>query len=140
MAWTAAILVISAFAVWRGGRVERVVAVANLLAWLATMAVQDRLRWVDPAAWVDPQWGVLGVDIAFALLLLVLAARVGRNWLLFAAAFQILGVVTHIAMMADSAFLAKTYLAGLIFWSYGVLAALGVGTWIEWRRRQGQAP
>lgn len=137
MVWTVAILLVSAFALVRGGPLERLVAVANLCAWIATMAVQDRLSWIDPSDWVDPQWGVLVVDVAFALLLIGLAVTRDRNWLLFAAAFQLLGVVTHLAMIVDDGFRARTYLTGLIIWSYLVLAALGVGTWLhELERRQ----
>lgn len=126
-------MVVSAFALWRGGGVERLVAVANLAAWIATMAVQDRLAWIDPLTWVDPQWGVLAVDGVFALVLLYLAMTRSQSWLLFAAAFQILGVATHLAMLADDGFRAKAYLAGLIIWSYLVLAALAVGVWSHWR-------
>lgn len=140
MVWTAAILLVSAFALWRGGWVERLVALVNVAAWLATMTVQDRLGWIDPLNWVDPQWGVLAVDVAFALFLLGLATSKDRTWLLFAAAFQALGVVTHIAMMVDDGFRARTYLTGLIIWSYLVLASLGAGTWLEWRRRQACSP
>ncbi len=139
MTWTIAILLVSAFALWRGGAVERLVAVANLIAWTSTMAVQDRLAWVDPLNWVDPQWGVFGVDLVFGLLILGLAVSRPQTWLLFAAAFQTLGLVTHIAMMVDDGFRAKAYLSGLIIWSYLVLAALGVGTWFEWRARSCQA-
>lgn len=131
MIWTIAILVVSAFALWRGGLVERLVAVANLLAWLATMAVQDRLAWMDPLTWVDPQWGVFGVDLLFGLLILGLAVSRPQTWLLFAAAFQTLGLVTHIAMFVDDGFRAKAYLSGLIIWSYLVLGALAAGTWLR---------
>lgn len=144
MVWTVAILLISAFALWRGSAIERLVAIANILAWTTTMVVQDRLSWANPLSWVDPQWGVLTVDAAFAILLLMLAARKDRTWLLFAAAFQVLGVVTHVAMIVDDGFRAQTYLSGLIIWSYLVLASLGVGTWLNWsesrRARCVQAP
>ena len=41
-------LAVSTYAWWRGGWVERVVAVANVLAWVATAALQNRTNWVDP--------------------------------------------------------------------------------------------
>ena len=31
--WMAALLAVSAYAVWRGGRDERIVALANVIAW-----------------------------------------------------------------------------------------------------------
>jgi hypothetical protein len=121
--WTVAIVVVSAFALWRGGTIERVVAVANLAAWFGTMLVQDRTHWFDP------QWSVLAVDVLFLLVLTGLALRTDRTWLLFAAAFQLLGVVTHFAIAVDGGFRARTYLLGLVIWSYLVLTSIAVGAW-----------
>ncbi|CAN5400954.1 hypothetical protein BH10PSE5_BH10PSE5_35790 [soil metagenome] len=130
MVWTVAIILVCAFALWRGGRVERIVAVAYMAAWLITLIVEDRWHWGNT------QWNVLAVDIALTVLLAWLAMTTGLNWLLFAAAFQVLGVVTHIAVIVDPGFLAKTYVAGLIIWSYLAIGALVVGTWIDWRDRE----
>lgn len=132
LAWTIAILLVSAFALWRGGAIERLVAVANLVAWIATMVVQDRLAWIDPLNWVNTQWGVFAVDALFASLLLYLAMTRPQTWLLFAAAFQIIGMAIHLAMLVDDGFRARVYLEGLIIWSYLVLAALGAGAWVHW--------
>lgn len=138
MVWTVAILIVSALALVYGGRLERFVAIANMVAWIATMLVQNRLGWADPLIWVNPQWGVLAVDVSFGLLLLGLVAVCDRSWVICAAAFQLLGIVTHVAMILDEGFRAGTYLAGLIIWSYLVLLSLGVGTWIRWRERRAQ--
>lgn len=130
MVWTVAIILVCAFALWKGGRVEKVVAVAFMAAWLITLIVEDRWHWGNT------QWNVLAVDIALLVLLTWLAMAKGVNWLLFAAAFQLLGVVTHLAIIVDPRFVARTYVAGLIIWSYLAIGALAVGTWIAWRERR----
>ena len=93
--WAVVMFAVSAFALWRGGRTERAVAVANIVAWIATIVVQNRHDWLAP------QWGVLAVDVLFLLLLLWFVVRSSRLWILPAAAFQLLAVVTHAAILAD---------------------------------------
>jgi hypothetical protein len=128
--WITSLLAISGFALWRGGTVERIVSVANLLAYAATLLVEDRRELFDP------QVGIMIVDLAFLALLTWLAATSGRNWLLFAAAFQLLAVVIHLAIMADPGVRSLAYFRGLIIWSYLILASMGIGTWLEWRGRR----
>ena len=125
--WAVAMFAVSVYALWRGGRVERLVAGANILAWALTIVVQNRRDWLHP------QWGVLAVDIAFLDLLLALVVRTTRNWVMPAAAFQLLAVVTHMAIMADKGVRAWAYLTALILWSYMVLFSLAAGTYLESR-------
>ena len=125
--WAVVMFAVSAFALWRGGRTERVVAVANIAAWLVTIVVQNRHNWLDP------QWGVFSVDVAFLVLLLWCVVRSNRLWILPAAAFQLLAVVTHAAILADDGVRAWTYMTALILWSYLVLITLGIGTYTYWR-------
>ncbi len=127
--WTAAIIGVSAFALRRGGRVERTVALANLGAWIASLLVENRSNWLDP------QWGVLIVDVSFLSILLYFALRERANWLLFAAAFQLLSVLTHVAILIDAGVHARAYIQGLIIWSYLVLLSLAVGTRFHAERR-----
>ncbi len=126
-AWIIAIVGVSAFAVLRGGRVARAVAMANLGAWAASLLVENRSNWLDP------QWGVLLVDLAFLAALLFYALRERPTWLLFAAAFQLLSVLTHVAILIDLGVHARAYLQGLAIWSYLVLLSLAIGSWRHWR-------
>jgi hypothetical protein len=128
--WTLAIVLVSGFALWRGARAERVIALSNLGAWGASLLLENRHNWLDP------QWGVLLVDLAFLAVLLAFALRNAANWLLFAAAFQLLSVVTHMAIMVDGGVRARAYFQGLAIWSYLVLISLGVGVWVRWRQDQ----
>lgn len=131
--WTLSMLLVSGFALWRGGRPERWVAVANLLAWILTpLAYRNDL--------IDPQWGVFLVDVGFLTLLAGLAMTTDRNWLLFAAAFQLLAVMTHIAIAVDRGVRTLAYFRGLVIWSYLVLGALAVGAWMFRRDRRTAGP
>lgn len=125
--WFVAMVLVSGAALWRGGVPEQRVAVANVAAWFLTPLAYDR----DV---IGLQWGVLGVDALFLAYLLFLAMTTNRLWLLFAAAFQLLGIMTHVAMWVDEGVPALPYRWGLVIWSYLILASLAVGAWIH--RRQ----
>ena len=120
------VVLVCGWALWRGGRDERATAVALVLATVLSPLVQHR-------NWVDPEYGVLVVDLALLVFLMWLALRSDRYWPMFAAAFHLLGVVTHIAIMVDHGVRAWAYITGLVIWSYLVFAALAVGTWIHRR-------
>jgi len=122
--WTIAMLLVSGFAWWRGGWPERTVAVANVAASLLNGLAQNHHDWVDP------QWGDLIIDLLFLGLLVWLALKSDRHWPMWAAAFQLLGVITHIAMLADRRIGGWAYVTGGIIWSYLILGTLGVGAWL----------
>lgn len=127
--WIFVIFGSTGFALWKGGYPEKVVGAASFLAWLVSLALMNRQRWLDP------QFGVLGVDCLYLVLLLVLTLRTTRIWLLFATAFQLLGLVIHVASLIDPGVRTLAYLRGLTIWSYLVLFSLVVGTWLQAKRR-----
>lgn len=133
--WFAVIALNSGFAFVRGGWSERVVATAFISAWLISRFVYDYNDWIDP------QWAVLAVDGGLLVALVVVALVANRTWLLFAAAFQLVAVVVHVAIMADPTVRALPYVRGLVIWSYLTQAALLVGTlsFQKYRRDQGVA-
>jgi hypothetical protein len=110
------------YAIWKGGLPERIVSVAMAGGSLATRLLEDRVHWLDP------QWGILSVDAVFFLIVLGLALRTDRSWMLFATAFALLQLVTHLAMFADNGVHGWAYLTALIIWSYLILFSLGIGT------------
>ena len=131
--WFVLMMAVSLAALWGGGQPERRAALANLLAWFLT-----------PLAYLADarlQWGVLTVDAVFLAYLLYLSLTTNRLWLLFATAFQLLGIVTHLATAADAYLPALPYRWGLVIWSYLVLASLAVGVGVHWSRprRRGRA-
>lgn len=110
------------YALWRGGRPERLGALAMTLAYIVSPYAQ---RFTSLS---DPQYGVLAIDAALFIGLLILALTFDRRWLLFAAAAQGLGVMTHLAIMADATLWPRAYLTANIATGYLVLAALVFGT------------
>jgi hypothetical protein len=123
--WLVALLLVSGYALLKGGRPERIVAVANLLASFLTPLMPDS------ANAADPEWGTLFLDIAFLAVLLGTCLVTDRLWLLFATAFQLLGVAIHIAIVADPGVGGWAFMTALIIFSYLVLFSLGVGTWLH---------
>jgi hypothetical protein len=132
--WNVAMLGSMAFALAKGGRPERLVGVMMVAASLASAAVQ---RHYD---WNDPQWYVMFVDVLFLAFLLWLTLTTDRPWLLFASAFQLLGVITHLAIMADRTVGGRAYVVAGAIWSYLILIAMDAGTFALWRREAATAP
>jgi len=75
------------------------------------------------------------VDVGFLAFMLMLALSRDRVWLLFAAAFQLLALLTHLAIIADPGVRGLAYLRSLAIWGYMFLAAMAVGTALVDRRR-----
>ncbi|OYU15858.1 MAG: hypothetical protein CFE37_03580 [Alphaproteobacteria bacterium PA4] len=114
---------------WRwGGTDERLAAGAFLAATLiSNIAAASGFAHVEN--------GVLLVDVVLFFGLLALALRSDRFWPMWAAAFQLVGTMFHFASMAETGKFAFAYFVALAFWSYPVMIALGVGTWLEGRHR-----
>ena len=104
-------------------------AAGFLLDWVASALLKDR-------HFSGPQWGAFAIDTANLILFLFVALRSGRYWPLFAAAFQLLAVVTHVASTVDRRLSAWASITASVIWTYLILGALAVGTWNAWRARQ----
>jgi hypothetical protein len=115
-------------AFWKGGREEQFAAGGLLLSWAMTIALRDR-------NWVGTQWSAFAADTVLLLLLTGIALRTKRYWPLFAAAFQFLCVLTHVARTIDPGVRAWAYATGQVIWSQLVFVAVGVGVWGVWRGR-----
>lgn len=116
-------------ALWAGRRTERAGAAILLLGWAASVLLRTH-------HWSELQSGVLIVDGAMFVALLILALRSDRFWPLAAAGFQLLGVITHGARLLDRHVGAWAYITAGVIWSYLVILALAVGTYNRWRERR----
>jgi hypothetical protein len=121
--WPAALLSVCIITVWRGGDEERLAAGALLANWAVTLILFDKAH---PN---DLQRGILVVDLALLILYFWLALRSRRYWPLFAAAFQLLVIFTHLGRALDPAVRGWAYLTAGIIWSYLVLIAIATGAW-----------
>ncbi|KAB7648904.1 hypothetical protein [Polymorphobacter fuscus] len=118
-----------AYALRWGGLDERLAAIGGLLAVVASNIVTD-------GAYTHTEGGVLVVDVALFIGLLVLALRSDRFWPMYAAAFQLVGTMFHFASMVQTGDFAWAYYIALIFWTFPVFIALAAGTWFEGRYRR----
>lgn len=127
---TLAVLLGSCGIAWRwGGLDERLAAGAFMLATLASNIA-------GTTDYGHTETGMLTVDVLLFFGLLALALRSDRFWPMWAAAFQLVGTMFHFASMAETGDFAWAYYVALIFWSYPVALALGIGTWLEGRHRR----
>lgn len=131
LAFTLIVILSCGAAFWRGRAYERWTAVVLMASAAASAIVETSKFW-------QPESGILLIDLALLSYLIVLALRSDRFWPLYAAGFQVIGTLVHIARFADQSVWHSAYAAANIFWSYPVLLALMVGTWAEARYRPGQ--
>lgn len=119
--WSVVLLATVALAVWRGGRTERWAALACMVAAVASTFGQNIHDWISP------QWGLLWIDVGLFLALTALALTSRRIWPLFAAAFELVGLLIHGVIVVDDQVRALAYHRGLVIFSYLVLIAVACG-------------
>lgn len=122
--WASLIVLVitAAIALWRGGGPERMAAVAMVVAWFATVFVQNNLQRFGV------QTSVMLVDAGLMAVLLYVALTSDRWWPMWATGFQAMNVVLHLTVMADAKVWGWAYfVAGSIF-SYLVMLALFLGS------------
>lgn len=125
-----AMFVICGVALWIGGRLERGLAIATIIAWVGSAALE-----IDDHR--IPQWGIFAVDLVYLGVLGSLALFDRRIWLLFMAAFQLLIVLTHVAFALDRSLMQWGFFSAYYLWSYAELVAFAVGlAALAWRRRK----
>lgn len=130
------LLLVCAYALWRGNRDAKIVAAVCLLASLATVAVQTpiptRFSLVDSSL-------VVVDELAFAGF--VVAALISdRFWPLWVAGLQLTSVTSHLLRMLDTDILPRAYAAAERFWVYPIFLLIVVGTWRQQQRREGRLP
>lgn len=115
---TVALFVGAAYAIWRGGRPERWAMIGLVAASIASPLVQN---WSDGDA---TQWAIMAVDAAYFAQLAWLTVRFDRPWLVWASAFQLLTVMTHVGMELNLDLHGRGYIISSYVLFIGVLAAI----------------
>ena len=123
------LLAVCAYAWWRGGSDERIVAATCLAGTIATMLAISPLR----HRYSGVEEGLMLVDLAVLGGFVMVALRSKRFWPLWIAGLQLTTSVGHLLKGIDQELLPRAYGAALQFWSYPILVILAAGTY---RRHQ----
>ncbi|MDH7639221.1 hypothetical protein [Sphingomonas oryzagri] len=119
------IVIVSLFALFRGGPPERMCAIAFAVADLLTIAALP----AQALRWHHEEPGVLVVDMALLAFLVWLSLRSSRWWPLVLAGMQLDTVVVHSVRLVAPDTLPIAYLNGTALWSYPMVLLLAAGTW-----------
>ena len=119
------------YALWRGDRDSRVVA----LICLAAVALTQILLTPVSERYASVEVGVVLVDLVTLVGFTAIALVSQRFWPLWVAGFQLTTLVGHLLKAIDWSLLPRAYGAALTFWSYPILLILAIGTWRSHRRR-----
>jgi len=117
-----------AYALRKGGSEERQGALTILLGTLLSEVASE----AGPS-WSDPQWGgieidLLMIDAAAFIAFLVIAHRSKKFWPIWAAASQLVAVLTHWVVILNPSIVRTVYATAQPFWIFPVLAAVALGT------------
>ncbi|HWE47566.1 MAG TPA: hypothetical protein VG407_16215 [Caulobacteraceae bacterium] len=123
-------VVVCAFAILKGGRVEQMGAGLLLVSWAASTSAQ-----LDVGIF-STQYAVMAIDVVDFAIYSILAWRSDRSWPMWAAAFQAIEVAVHVARAAGLRISGLPYITAVNLSAYGVMGALLVGTIIAWRERE----
>lgn len=113
------------YALYRGGRYERLVAVICIAATFATIAVNSPLN----RMYADVEQGALLVDLAVLAAFVAVALVSDRFWPLWVAGLQLTTSIAHFLKAVDPQLVPLAYGAAVRFWGYPILLILFVGAW-----------
>ncbi len=123
-------LLMGGFAFWKGDQPERIGAGAYLLAWMASLLIQD------DSSMIDWRFGVFAIDLVVAGVFAGLSWKADRGWSIWAAAFALLAVVSHLIRFFEDRASLFSFLTVQALASYGIVIAIIVGTFWAWQERR----
>ncbi|MFC0632289.1 hypothetical protein [Brevundimonas balnearis] len=121
---------VSAFAFIKGQDPERFGAGAYLLAWFATLLLQDDIGLYNNAPIL------FGIDVFVLIVFCGLSWKSANTWPVWAAALQLLPVLSHVMMAVDVRPPAASFYAIQNLASIGILVAIALGTFWTWQERR----
>lgn len=121
---------ICGFALLKGDSTERTAASAYLLSWIASLVSQTQF----PSD--THKWMIFGIDCLMLALYVILVWRSRANWLVWVVGLQLLAVASHLVIVARPEASANAVYTVLSLTAYGILIALGIGTFWAWQERK----
>ena len=119
------LLLVSAYALTRGGAPEKIVAAfyvsAYIVGFVSTRAVDG--------LYVAVIGSVLIVDLCLAAALIAVSLYANRYWTMWAASLQIVAIFAHFAMLILPGVVSGAYAVTLLIWSYASLPLLLAATY-----------
>jgi hypothetical protein len=123
-------LLISAWAVGRGGRNERLVAALLMTFWFLTPLLHHQY-------YGSPNLGAVAVDVLALVAFTLLSLQTRQLWILFMAAFELDTIACHVVKAIYPGISQYAYLTGTVIWGgYAQLACLLAGMISYESRRQ----
>lgn len=121
---------VTLFALLMGEKIERIGAIANLIAWLLTTLLIKSFG--DEG---QGNWFMLFIDLALLATFAAIVWKAPRNWPVWACAFQILIVASQVLILSnfDTPMLSYYIIVNLA--SYGILISIAIGTFMAWQER-----
>ncbi|HEX9965917.1 MAG TPA: hypothetical protein VGB04_13160 [Allosphingosinicella sp.] len=118
------------YAFWWGGAPERVGAAIYLMGVAFTQVAASGAA----SRFSSVEEGILAVDVAMLLALLVLTVRAERFWPIWVTALHAISTAAHAVRLSDADVIPWAYAFALAFWSYPMLFLLALGTWNHQKR------
>ncbi|MDP1911847.1 hypothetical protein [Brevundimonas sp.] len=123
-------VLVVAFAFLKGDEPERIGGGAYVLAWFASLLIQD------DGAGTGVQWGLMGVDFVLMAVYAGLSWKSRRAWPVWASGLQALIVMSHLLTLVDIRPPLMAFYAVMNLASYGILLALAIGAFRAWHERR----
>jgi len=124
-------IVVGIFAFIKGDRPEKLGMGAYLLAWLATILVQD-----DGQLYQNFQWKWFLIDLATGTAFGFVVWESRRTWAVWATAIQLIVIMSHIVYLFDVRPPIATFYTVLNLASYGIMLSIAIGTFWAWQERR----
>jgi hypothetical protein len=124
------LVLVSGYALYRGGREERIAAAVCVIASLASLAI----FLPKDVSYRDLQPAIALIDFAVLAAFVAIALRSFRFWPLWVSGLQLTTAIGHVLKAIQPDLLPVAYGAALAFWSYPILVILAVGTFRTDRR------
>ncbi len=120
-------LMVCATAILAGRWPERLAGSVVAVAWILSEALED----FDLAHKAQPM--IFGIDCVLALGFLLMLVSTRRTWVVWAFAYQMLIVLTHVGAALMTEVSRWDFFVSYYVWSYAVIAALLAGVVFEGR-------